>query len=598
MINFTALEIKVNTNYSFVGIQKEGSKLIFYIPKGFSEDDINTFDKKRDLFFRLYRVLNVFKQICIEKGYLKKNKQANDRDGVLEVDTGSEITSDDDSKNIFYSKLDALGSILDAYDELKILGLVSRLGKSERLDYSKLHRYLNNAIFLNNGAIYIDAMNLPRKEIHFDTTDIVAMYCYILTEIKEQLQQQVNPEIKSLAERFQEKYLGIESSLFSEKYYLRVINELKDALESIDHYTPIKDSDYWDFYEAIYKFLFGDLDNSLQGEVWGFSNFNTIWESMCLTYLVRTLNPGFILYLDNQFISRQILIKFNFANKAIDISSIFKINATEIFPDAVIIQFQEISYQELGQNSISYKLEISNWDDFSYRTSFWYRACKRQIKIAYPNQSIGNHTYKELAKFCPIKYNILTITSLPKYFYSYWDIPDELSIKEIHMMRCLNHIFYIAADNGFLYFEDFYQKLIQDQNVVEESLLRDISHDKKLRNESFQRFINFSYEQKYFTIIDIKYSTPEYYTNADNIEEIKSRSVRKQFVYEYLLQKHLEKTNHPLKELDIKSEFWLPAYSETQETFTPMSKYMDDYIKLTGVNIMTVIDSYLETEEK
>ena len=22
-------------------------------------------------------------------------------------------------------------------------------------------------------------MNLPRKEIHFDTTDIVAMYCYI-----------------------------------------------------------------------------------------------------------------------------------------------------------------------------------------------------------------------------------------------------------------------------------------------------------------------------------------------------------------------------------------------------------------------------------
>ncbi|MDM3863007.1 MAG: hypothetical protein PT118_25005, partial [Aphanizomenon gracile PMC644.10] len=213
MINFAELEIKVNTDkkkYSFVGIQKEGSKLIFHIPKGFSEDDINTFDKKRDLFFRLYRVLNVFKQICIEKGYLKKNNQANDRDGVLEVDTGSEITSDEDSKNIFYSKLDVLASILDAYDELKILALVSRLGKSERIDYSKLHRYLNKAVFLNNGAIYIDAMNLPRKEIHFDSTDIVAMYCYILTEIKEQLKQQVNLEINSLAERFKEKYLGYE----------------------------------------------------------------------------------------------------------------------------------------------------------------------------------------------------------------------------------------------------------------------------------------------------------------------------------------------------------------------------------------------------
>ena len=137
MINFGELELSVNNKYSFVGIQKEGSKFIFYIPKGFSEDDINTFDAKRDLFFRLYRTLNVFKQICIEKGYLKKNNQANNRDGVLEVDTGSEITSDEDSKNIFYSKIDALGSILDAYDELKILGLISRLGKSERLDYSK-----------------------------------------------------------------------------------------------------------------------------------------------------------------------------------------------------------------------------------------------------------------------------------------------------------------------------------------------------------------------------------------------------------------------------------------------------------------------------
>lgn len=99
-------------------------------------------------------------------------------------------------------------------------------------------------------------------------------------------------------------------------------------------------------------------------------------------------------------------------------------------------------------------------------------------------------------------------------------------------------------------------------------------------------------------VIDIKYYEQKYYTNSENIEKIKSRSVRKQFVYEYLLQKHLEKTNHPLKELNIKSEFWLPAYSENKETFTPLPKYMDDYIKLTGVNIMTVIDSYLETEEK
>lgn len=121
MINFAELELKVNTNYSFVGIQKEGSKLIFHIPKGFSEDEITTFDTKRDLFFGLYRVLNVFKQVCIDKGHFQTRvvTKADDRDGVVEDDTGSEITSDNDSKNIFYSKIDALGSILDAYDELK-----------------------------------------------------------------------------------------------------------------------------------------------------------------------------------------------------------------------------------------------------------------------------------------------------------------------------------------------------------------------------------------------------------------------------------------------------------------------------------------------
>ena len=100
---------------------------------------------------------------------------------------------------------------------------------------------------------------------------------------------------------------------------------MKDTLELIDHYTPIKDSDYWDFYEAIYNFLFGELDNSIQGKVWGFSNFNTIWESMCLTYLVKTVNPTFILYLDNQFISSQVLIKFNSPNKRLYILYLWKI---------------------------------------------------------------------------------------------------------------------------------------------------------------------------------------------------------------------------------------------------------------------------------
>jgi len=610
MINFAELEIKVNTKYSFVGIQKEGLKPIFYIPKGFSQSDslLNTFDSKRDLFFRLYRVLNVFKQICIDKGHFQTGvvTKADDRDGIVKDDTGSEITSDNDSKNIFYSKIDALGSILDAYDELKILALVSRLGKSERIDYSKLHRYLNKAVFLNNNAIYIHAMTLPRKEIHFDATDIVAMYCYILTEIKEQLKQEVNPEINSLAERFKEKYLGYEYSLFNEKYYLIVINELKDALELIDHYTPIKDSDYWDFYEAIYKFLFGELDNYTQGIVWGFSNFNTIWESMCLSYLVKTVDPAFILYLDKQFISDKILNEWNNCNKIIDISGIFRVNGTDIFPDAVIIP----NLMKQNKILISYQLaKTGHWDkvknqNIYYYTQFSYKAYasyhESSIKIAYLQQPGEYHTFNELKKIFPTNNSYITITSLPNKFYSYWEtdywkIPNELIHKEIQMMCNLNHIFVVAINNRFLDFKDFYKKYLEPYEIFTTSLLRD-SGGKENIEKLFQKFIQFICRQ--FNIIDIKYHDHDYFSSHKNIEKIKKDSIRKQFVYEYLLQKYIKDTKSQLKELDIKSEFWLPAYSSKEETFTRLQKYMDDYIKLTGVNIMTVIDSYLDTEEK
>ncbi|MDB9536429.1 hypothetical protein PN451_11430 [Dolichospermum planctonicum CS-1226] len=626
MINFAKLEIKINTKYSFVGIQKEGSKLIFHIPKGFSEDDISTFDAKRDLFFRLYRVLNVFKQVCIDKGHFQTRvvTKADDRDGVVEDDTGSEITSDNDSKNIFYSKIDALGSILDAYDELKILALVSRLGKSERIDYSKLHRYLNKAVFLNNGAIYIDAMNLLRKEIHFDATDIVAMYCYILTEIKEQLKQEVNPEINSLAERFKEKYLGYEYSLFNEKYYLQVINELKDALELIDHYTPIKDSDYWDFYEAIYKFLFGELDTSIQGKVWGFSNFYSIWEAICLTNLIKTVNPAFIVYLDNEFISDNILSEWINCNKIIDISKIFILKDTDnpsdsdkeskLRPDAVIISFctkdlKTLSFknQKISKYPIEYEVYKIEWDDYGYSTTFrieFYegvngkkRFKEHLIKIAYINQSYGKHCFEYLS--------INSNTQLPDNFYSYWNI-DEINVNELEKMRCLNHIFYKALVMGICdnnnFFETFIGNILSKKfgiiynNIFYQSLFRQGSHDRDIEeiNQLFKNFIS----KLYFRIVDIKYHDSDYFISHENIEKIKRYSIRKQFVYEYLIQKHLKQINSQLKELDIKSEFWLPASSSNEETFTPLPKYMDDYIKLTGVNIMTVIDSYLEIEEK
>ncbi|KMW70071.1 hypothetical protein, partial [Limnoraphis robusta] len=177
MINFKLLDLQVNEKYSFVGIQKEGENLVFHLPKGFDYNDpslknLDTFDQKRDLFFLFYRLFRRFKEICLEREVF--SNRLNDRDGTFTDNRGADnFTDSEGNENIFYSKIDVLDKLLDLYDELKILSMVSRLGKSKDIDYSQIHRFLHNGIFLENNAVYIDHVSLPRSEVHYDQSDII-----------------------------------------------------------------------------------------------------------------------------------------------------------------------------------------------------------------------------------------------------------------------------------------------------------------------------------------------------------------------------------------------------------------------------------------
>jgi len=601
MINFGELELTVNEKYSFVGIEKKGYKLLFHVPKGFSQDDpsLDTFDFKRDLFFKLYRVLNVFKLTCLEKGYFEKDIKCRDRDGVVRDEAGAQIIYNHDGETISYSKLDAIDRILEADDELRILALVSRLGRSETIDYSKLHRFLHKAIFLENGAIYLNSMDVPRKEVHSEASDIVIMYCYILNEVKQQLEQKVSPEIEALAERFRQKYIGSEYSLFNDKYYQQVIDSLKEAFDIIDKYTPLKNSDYWHFYEVIEAFLFGEIRHSQDGQIWGINNFHSVWEAMCLTYIYLNNNPDFILYVDDSLISQKIISKFKSNNKIAEIANAFQINGREVRPDAVIVSYPQTDDSESmwdfgsGENPRLYTIKIDDYNDWADR-----------IRIADADRSRGgnNHTLNELAKFFRTEGDLLRITSLPDKFYSYWSLNDNLSSENLQMMRILNHIFYVALKSGIFSAEEFelFIKNLNNRakteyidswkrksNVFEASLLQDRDSQKEYKN-----FV----AAFYFNVIDIKYSSFEYYQSPEKMEEIKSRSIRKQFLYEYMLQNYLEDNNSKRKALPIKSDFWLPVYSPNSELLSCGPKYLDGYVKLTGVSIMAMIDSYLATE--
>jgi len=614
MINFNSLKLIVPDNYSFVGIQKQDDELYFYLPKGFDTrlSELDTFVGKRDLFFLLYKIFGTFKEICIEKGYIDDIGEfgTQDRDGIINSPRGSEIQDEeDDSENIFYSKLDIITHFLKAYEEPKILALAYRLGKSNKFDVSQIHKYLHQAVYLPNHAAYVDELLLPRRVMQFESTDIVTMYCYLFCEIKQQLGEVVIGEISALAERFRQHHLGNQDSLFDEQSYEQVLDILKDVLETIDHNTPIKDADYWQYYEAIKLFLYGNWQEAENGEIWGIKNFHSVWESMCLTHLVQMVDPSLLLYLDYSYLSSRTVERAKSSNKLLDLSNGFEINGSKLIPDAIILTL--ITHKIKGEKN--YKVSANNWDDYGYKTTIDGLDINSSVKVGYIGQTPDNHTInklRELYKSDKNSVDVIINARLPQNFYSFWEIDFPLDSESVPKMDYFNHIFYLAIKNHITDWDRFYKEILQGLGVFSDtlfnepkfiifqfSLLRDgtINITVEKMKEKFNNFI-----QKFFTenecfceIIDIKYLDTKYFREPNKIEEIKRRSIRKQFVYEHLLQKTLEKRKDQYSNLSIRSSFWLPSYlPDDSELLQDSSTFMDGYIKLKNVNFKLLAETY------
>lgn len=611
MINFNSLELVVNEKFSFVGILRENNQLKFCLPKGFADQlkHFQGFDYKCKLFFLFYQIFEEFKLICIEKSYLQDNLKTLDRDGLIQTSQGSgvELSDQKTSENIFYSKLDVITNILNAFDEPKILSLVYRLGRSEKINYERFDKLLHHAVFLPNGNAHIDFTTLPRPQVQFESVDIVAMYCYILWEIKKQFNHDISEELKSLAERFRQHYIGSEYGLFQEEFYDQVIDLLKDALELIDRNTPLKDSDYWNLYEAIELFLYGELNNQLEGEIWGVKNFNSVWESMCLNYLVKHISPEYLLYLDTRYISNKVINTWKKTKKIIDFANTFTINSSSLRPDAVIVKKNNL---KLPENSI-YLISPNDWDDFKYYTTI--NLLSEKFKIAYVGQPEGNHVVNELKSLYPQKRYCIEINHpLPVNYFSYWDI-DEISIEQIRKMQYFNHVFYVSIKNNLFSYEGFqdisdlfsclYSKVDHSSFINSQSIfdvfkyslfrIRNIQLSFKLISEKFSSFVKlfFEYSLAHFAVIDIKYLTKDIFYDPNKIEEIKRRSIRKQFVYEYLIQKKVEKQEEIFNKLDIVSYFWLPNCPQIY-LFEDCKTFMDGYIKLKNVDFIRLAEDY------
>ena len=309
MIDFSQLKIIKHGQDNFVGIRKSSSQneFEFYLPNGFDNFPEDNYIEIKNLFFNLYRTFRKFERDNTDSSRFDRNEHQdqNTQDDITISSGGISLYNEDGEVCILYSKIQMIEKVLDAYDDLTIQSIQYKNRRTEEIDYSQIHRYLERAIYLDSDTIYVESMDLPCPIIKYDSTNIVQLYCYILYEIVQQLDRDVGNNIKArisdikfLAESFQDRYLTANQSLFNQDTYLETINILKDTLDIIDKNTFYKDGDYWQLYEAIEIFLYGEIDpNQNDGEYWGIKGFSYVWEDICHSYFFTKYN-GYICFAD------------------------------------------------------------------------------------------------------------------------------------------------------------------------------------------------------------------------------------------------------------------------------------------------------------
>lgn len=280
-------------NYSFVGIRrnegfdKDKFPLEFWLPIGFDEFN-KDFDEVKSFFFKMYRTFKTYLQR--KQDELKQEDITINKDGIIEKDGGFSFVNENKEQSVFYGKINSLEKIIEGYDELRISSLEKKQIRSHEIDYSKLHRYMHQAVFLvDDDIIYLDEMNIAKNVIIKSSPPILQMFCFIYAEIKKELDELDTIPLRAveLSEQFKEEHLQLDSQLFGENTFIETVNILREKLEIIDIETTYKDEDYWHFFEAIEAFLYGERQEDNKSIYWGFNSFYDIWEDMCQCYALE-----------------------------------------------------------------------------------------------------------------------------------------------------------------------------------------------------------------------------------------------------------------------------------------------------------------------
>ena len=166
-------------------------------------------------------------------------------------------------------------------------------------------------------------------------------------------------------------------------------------------------------------------------------------------------------------------------------------------------------------------------------------------------------------------------------------------------MKKLNHVYYYALFNQSIKTSN---EFIEKFNWKEEKIIQEKGNifgyfeasEWYLSENKFHPYDAFVRNLLNTEIIDFKYISANQIRDKENIEEIKSKSIRKQFVYEYLLEEYLEKQKQ-IKQPKISSSFWIPEYNSGKEVIVAGDEYLDGYIDLALVDPIKLLQHYVQS---
>lgn len=313
MFNFKELKLNKRVDSAdpekfdpFVGIRRSEARdgFEFRLPTGFDRFPEGDFELTKQLFFRMYRSFKKFEQDNLN--HLEHSKTQG-KDNIQVGGNACRFKDREDNEVILYSKIHVIETMLEAYQDLALNIIERTIQRDEQIDFSKIDHYLHKAIYLDddngNHTIYIDSMDLARRTLQYKSASLVELFCFILSELQQELEQIVDERITELSNKFKEQYLTYEQSLFREGTFEVTVVCLKEILDKIDKTTAYKDDDYWQLYEAVEAFLYGELDMKNthdDGIFWGINNFWSVWEDMCHTYAFKTFDD--IVYADSRIV--------------------------------------------------------------------------------------------------------------------------------------------------------------------------------------------------------------------------------------------------------------------------------------------------------